>query len=251
MSEADYQRGLRGGPCRVSISDYAQWSDWKAGNDEYERHMEAEDEVRLAALCTPAENLERINARMISREAAEFASACPAFDEKEGARNHNHCAELRATIMAVILIAGIGLPFIALVGFLLKWIVEPPALVILLSLMVFVVWHFTSEMVKSYRKGEQKRCSEAADDVVDRTRYHTGFGGDRSGWTFCAIPKCSCAHPKKCDRSDCKCGRSKICTAEACDCLKPKLCCLPACTCGRPKIATAQYCSVIQKGMCG
>src|ERR1043165_9438678 len=40
MSEEDYQRGLRGGPARVTTGDWERWSDWKAGNRAYERAQE-------------------------------------------------------------------------------------------------------------------------------------------------------------------------------------------------------------------
>jgi len=40
MSEEDYQRGLRGGDCPVSISEWERYSDWKAGYDEYDRRLQ-------------------------------------------------------------------------------------------------------------------------------------------------------------------------------------------------------------------
>jgi hypothetical protein len=42
MSEEDYQRGLRGGGCPVSISDWERYSDWKAGSDEHDRRIQQE-----------------------------------------------------------------------------------------------------------------------------------------------------------------------------------------------------------------
>jgi hypothetical protein len=55
MSEEDYQRGLRGGDCPVSTHDWERWSDWKAGNREYERRQEAEARAFLLETMTPAE----------------------------------------------------------------------------------------------------------------------------------------------------------------------------------------------------
>ena len=47
MSEQDYQRGRRGGPADVSISDWERWKDWKAGHDEWEREQEDGDFERV------------------------------------------------------------------------------------------------------------------------------------------------------------------------------------------------------------
>jgi hypothetical protein len=47
MSELDYQRGRRGGPADVSISDWERWKDWKAGHDEWEREQEDGDFERV------------------------------------------------------------------------------------------------------------------------------------------------------------------------------------------------------------
>jgi len=49
MSEEDYQRGLRGGDCPVSISDWERWSDWKAGNRVYEREQELDSLAHVRA----------------------------------------------------------------------------------------------------------------------------------------------------------------------------------------------------------
>ena len=64
MSEHDYQRGRRGGPADVSISDWERWKDWKAGHDEWEREQEDGDFERL--LLIGDKNL--INAEMRRRE---------------------------------------------------------------------------------------------------------------------------------------------------------------------------------------
>src|SRR6185369_13212853 len=63
MSEHDYQRGRRGGPANVSISDWERWKDWKAGHDEWEREQEDGDFERV--LRTGDQNL--INAEMRRR----------------------------------------------------------------------------------------------------------------------------------------------------------------------------------------
>jgi uncharacterized Zn finger protein (UPF0148 family) len=42
VSEDDYQRGLRGGDCLVTFSEWERFSDWKAGYDEYERRLQKE-----------------------------------------------------------------------------------------------------------------------------------------------------------------------------------------------------------------
>lgn len=71
MSEDDYQRGLRGGPARVSTSDdWDRWQDWKAGHDEYERMQEEEDEARFAEVSTPEETTARVLAAIAVREKA-------------------------------------------------------------------------------------------------------------------------------------------------------------------------------------
>ena len=64
MSEDDYQRGLRGGPCNVSRNDWDRYSDWKAGHDEWEKRQDNEDVKR--ALETGDQDL--INRQMLRRE---------------------------------------------------------------------------------------------------------------------------------------------------------------------------------------
>jgi hypothetical protein len=68
MSESDYQRGLRGGECNVSISDHERWNDWKTGRDEREREQDARDEALIIKTLTPAEQVARIDARIAARE---------------------------------------------------------------------------------------------------------------------------------------------------------------------------------------
>jgi hypothetical protein len=58
MAEEDYQRGLRGGPARVT-TEYDRWSDWKAGYSEYERQLDQE----IDALLPPEEAAARSEAR--------------------------------------------------------------------------------------------------------------------------------------------------------------------------------------------
>ena len=63
MSEHDYQRGRRGGPANISVSDWERWKDWKSGHDEWEREQEDGDFERV--LHTGDQNL--INAEMRRR----------------------------------------------------------------------------------------------------------------------------------------------------------------------------------------
>lgn len=82
MSEEDYQRGLRGGPERVSISDWERWKDWKAGHDEYERRQEEEDDALFAAAYTPEENSARLLARIDAREKANEEKLARMYEEE-------------------------------------------------------------------------------------------------------------------------------------------------------------------------
>lgn len=82
MSEEDYQRGLRGGPEGVSISDWERWQDWKAGHDEYERRQEAEDDALFAEVYTPQENSARLLARIEAREKANEEKLARMYEEE-------------------------------------------------------------------------------------------------------------------------------------------------------------------------
>lgn len=61
MSESDYQRGLRGGSCPVSIHEYERWKDWKDGNEAYERAQEKQDEEYYMSLLSPEEKRKRLD----------------------------------------------------------------------------------------------------------------------------------------------------------------------------------------------
>lgn len=65
MSESDYQRGLRGGSCPVSIHDYDRWRDWKDGNDKYEEEQDRIAEESLLQLLPEKEKINRLQNRFI------------------------------------------------------------------------------------------------------------------------------------------------------------------------------------------
>ncbi len=64
MSESDYQRGLRGGSCPVSIHEYERWKDWKDGNDAYERAQEKQDEENYMSLLSHEEKMKRLDEKL-------------------------------------------------------------------------------------------------------------------------------------------------------------------------------------------
>ncbi len=160
MSESDYQRGLRGGDCRVSISNYERWSDWKAGHDAYEREQDARDEARIMQTLTPAEQIARINARIKAREIEEVASARDERARKVAERERDHDNAVKQAVLGVFLILGLCCPVGLIAGFILKWTVGVPVLVTFIASLAIAWWRISVEVVREYKDGEEKRRKE-------------------------------------------------------------------------------------------
>lgn len=141
MSEADYQRGLRGGDCPVSISEFERWRDWKAGRDAYESAQEEEAEARMAEFETPAEKLARIDARMRASD-----DALAKLDRLE--REHRREAQERkqrddSTVMFAVPTACLSVGFVVgiVAGYILKWIFNiPVAATLVATLVIAALW---------------------------------------------------------------------------------------------------------------
>jgi uncharacterized oligopeptide transporter (OPT) family protein len=160
MSESDYQRGLRGGECRVSISDYERWSDWKAGHDAYEREQDAADEARIMQTLTPAEQRARIKARIKALEIEAVASARVERARRAAERERAHGNAVSQAVLGVILLLGLCLVVGIIAGFILKWIVGIPVFVTFLGSLAIAWWRISVEVVRPYKDGEEKRRKE-------------------------------------------------------------------------------------------
>lgn len=111
MSETDYQRGLRGGGCNVSIGDTERYLDWAAGRDERARRLEAEDEERIMQVLTPAEQIARIDTHRKQREAEEekeLVSAKTLAGERIQRREHDRRVDKFSLLVTVIFAVGAG-----------------------------------------------------------------------------------------------------------------------------------------------
>lgn len=253
MSESDYQRGLRGGSCPVSISDWERWSDWKEGNREYERLLDEEIESNLAAVSTPKENIARINARIAASEVKEVASTQDSLPRRAAARQKADSDATSSLVLGFFLIFGgcaiIGTIVGAVAGLILKWTAGAPFTVTFVGTMVLAtviaVWRFQVESLQEYHDGKKKRAKEAAEDETWRRRYHPYPAGKSGAWTYCAVAKCWCVLLKRCNNHACTCDTEKICQTRSCDCTRIKVCPDPSCNCGYPKIATDEHCTAI------
>ena len=99
MSESDYQRGLRGGSCNVSIGDHERWDDWKTGRDEYERQQNERDEVRIVQTLTKPEQIARIDARIKARHAGELASELAELERRANDREFAHNRDIKDLVL--------------------------------------------------------------------------------------------------------------------------------------------------------
>lgn len=141
MSEADYQRGLRGGDCPVSISEYGRWKDWKAGHDEYERRMEEEDDARYIKTLSPSEKvawlnerIAHIDAKQASREAYERE-----YEVQRQQRKRRDAVATSVGVPAVCL--SVGLVAGIVVGYPLKWFYAVPVPVtVIIILVIAALW---------------------------------------------------------------------------------------------------------------
>jgi F0F1-type ATP synthase assembly protein I len=141
MSEADYQRGLRGGDCPVSIREFARWQDWKAGRDAYESAQAAEADARMAEFLTPAELQAEMAARMRELD-AKMASL-----ERQERQNRKYSQERKRsedrTVTIAVPAACLSIGFVAGIigGYILKWIFGIPVVVTVVgSLIVAGLW---------------------------------------------------------------------------------------------------------------
>jgi hypothetical protein len=245
MSESDYQRGLRGGDARVSISDSDRWSDWKAGNREYERLQDEEAEANLAALSTPKENIARINKRIAESDVREVADTQAELPRRAAARQAAHDDDIGQLRLGFFLIGAGCLVVGTVAGFILKWILGIPILVTILALFALGAWWLSVSELAPYNEKEEKRAKEEVEDEDWRRRYHPYPAGNRGTWTYCAVTKCWCALPGRCNNHDCTCKVQRVCQTRSCDCTLIKVCPDPACNCGNPKIATNEHCAAI------
>ena len=124
MSESDYQRGLRGGESRVSISDWDRYSDWKAGRDSRERQEDAEDEERLMQYLTPEEQTKRLNEKIAEYKLEEkrLNERERKYKKDEKERAFKAAEEMRNTGITITIV--FSLLIIPIVGFLIQWLLQ-------------------------------------------------------------------------------------------------------------------------------
>jgi Flp pilus assembly protein TadB len=164
MSESDYQRGLRGGPADVSISDYQRWRDWKAGHDAYERALDDADEERYLAILSPEERIARINARMKERESERVAADQRHRQLRQEARRRADDDALKGVFVGVCLVLAVCWVVGVVVGVLLQAILRLPFIITFLAATGIAWWRIQVEVIDEYRRAREKRRREAAAD---------------------------------------------------------------------------------------
>lgn len=171
MYESDYERGLRGGLCNVNSStDWERYRDWKAGHDEYERRMEAEDEERYAVHLSPAERVARINERLARLDSKEREHRnLERRWAQEGIERRQRARMIDNVLLVLFLVVAIGLGCLvgAVVGGIVRFLAgtsfsTPFVIVSLLASAVFVAL-----TVNGFSQAEAARKS---DDARDRAK---------------------------------------------------------------------------------
>lgn len=135
MSESDYQRGLRGGECQVSISDHDRYFDWAAGRDAYQK---ARDE-RIEALLTNSMNSEELSAYYEKKnkeyEREEQAANAIRLKYKNQDKEKAYVALEKGRSTGIIL-AVIYFPVFLVAGYILRWFLG----VFSVNIPVFAIW---------------------------------------------------------------------------------------------------------------
>ena len=122
MAEEDYQRGLRGGPSRVTSHEYDRWSDWKAGYDEYERRLDREIEGFLDPQEAAARSEARYRDEMRKIERRESLWRDSRREELERDRHSNNILTIVIPLVSLVVAVVVG----AVTGAVLKWLFGIP-----------------------------------------------------------------------------------------------------------------------------
>ena len=168
MSESDYQRGLRGAECNVSIGDHERWNDWKTGHDEFEREQDARDEVLLAQTLTKGEQIARIDARVRARKAEELASAIANLEHKAEERERAHNDDIKSIKYRILFLLILFFIIGIIVGAILYLIFKIPVVITILGSLAIGYWVLSVEDLRPYKIAEGKRQKDAAADDIQR-----------------------------------------------------------------------------------
>jgi len=165
MSEQDYQRGLRGGNC-INY-DGQHYTDWFAGNQEYERQQKDRDfreELEMDKYYSPEEQTERFKRRQAERE-RETAEIQRHYDERwksDKERAFKNADDNKSIGLNLGLSA---IPFFAILigGFIIRWFlglfkIHIPSIVILVLAILPVILIFRESHIH-YNK-EIKEANE-------------------------------------------------------------------------------------------
>lgn len=166
MAESDYQRGLRGGDCQVSVSDHKRYFDWAAGRDAYQKAQDERIEALITNSMTPSELAAHYEKRNREYEIERQVDA----DRREKYRREEKeraYVKLESDRSFIIILAIVYFIVFLIIGYILKWFLGifnvniSVFVILIISIAIASIPIWQSE--NSYKKDKEKLRKQYGD----------------------------------------------------------------------------------------